>query len=310
MDTKYTSAAPAALTCIGHITHDKVITPDFEAEMPGGTAFYFAKALKNFAMPGFRVVTSIGESETPAADELRADGIDVTVIPSPTSIIFENRYGHNINERTQRVLAKAAPFTVDKLQGVYSRIFHLGTLMADDFDLEAIKLLASRGIVSVDVQGYLRKVVGEDVVPVDYEQKREAMPYISVLKANEKEMETLTGTSDPREAARILADWGCPEVTLTLGDHGSLVYTGGEFYEIPAIATDNVVDATGCGDTYSAGYLYCRSRGIDPYGAGLFASAMCTIKLGRKGPFSGTPDDVVALLAANGYRNPLLDAKD
>lgn len=286
----------AEICCIGHITHDKIITPSFEAEMPGGTAWYFAKALKSFNMQGFKVVTCIGDSEAGAVDELRADGIDVSVIHSPSSSIFENKYGENMNERTQRVLAKALPFTTTNLADIHARIYHLGTLMADDFDLDVIRMLASRGRVSVDIQGYLRKVVGQDVVAVDYDLKREAMPYISILKANEREMEVLTGTSDPYEAARILAEWGCPEVTLTLGDRGSLIYAGGEFYEIPAIPTDRLIDATGCGDTYSAGYLYARSRGASYTDAGLFAAAMCTIKLGRKGPFEGTLDDVRKLL--------------
>lgn len=286
----------AEICCIGHITHDKVITPKFEAEMPGGTAYYFANALKNFDHESFRLVTCVGETELPAVEELRADGIDVTVIPSRESVYFENKYGENMNERTQRVLAKADPFTAENLKDVNAKIYHLGTLLADDFDLDTIKSLAKKGVVSVDVQGYLRKVEGEDVVHVDYDKKREAMPYISILKANEKEMEVLTGTTDPREAARILADWGCKEVLLTLGDKGSLIYTGGVFYDIPAIPATELVDATGCGDTYMAGYLYKRSRGASYEEAGKFAAAMCTLKLAGKGPFSGTEEEVIRLV--------------
>lgn len=299
-NTENTTKKPAEICCIGHITLDKVVTPRFTAHMPGGTAYYFANALRNFDHSGFRLVTSLAESEMGAVDELRARGIEVDVIPSRKSVYFENRYGENMNERTQRVLAVADPFTVGKLAGVEARIFHLGTLLADDFSLDVIKALAARGTVSVDVQGYLRKVVGEAVVPVDYELKREAMPYISILKANEKEMEVLTGASEPHEAARILADWGCPEVLLTLGDKGSLIYAGGEFHDIPAMAPDDEVDATGCGDTYMAGYLYMRSRGASYVEAGTVAAAMCTIKLGAPGPFSATMDDVRAVIRRAG----------
>lgn len=287
------------ICCIGHITLDKVITPRFEAHMPGGTAFYFAKALKNFEHEGFRLVTSLGATEMATVEELRADGIDVEVIPSRRSVYFENKYGENMNDRTQRVLAKADPFTAENLKDVNADIYHLGTLLADDFGLDTIKALSKKGIVSVDVQGYLRKVTGEDVVHVDYDKKKDAMPFISILKANEKEMEVLTGTPDPHEAARILADWGCREVLLTLGDKGSLIYTGGTFYKIPALPPSDLVDATGCGDTYMAGYLYKRSRGASYQEAGTFAAAMCTLKLQNKGPFSGSVDDVKRLIAKN-----------
>lgn len=283
------------LTCIGHITLDKVITPRFTAYMPGGTAYYFAKALKNIDLESFRLVTSLAASEMHEVERLRSEGIDVTAILSRESVYFENKYGVDMNERTQRVLAKADPFTVDNLSEVESNIIHLGTLLADDFSLDVIKYLSEKGTVSVDVQGYLRKVEREKVVAVDYEDKLAALPYIGILKANEMEMETLTGTSDPHEAARMLADWGVKEVVLTLGDKGSLIYTDGVFHEIPAFPAKDLVDATGCGDTYMAGYLYRRSRGADCDEAGAFAAAMCSIKLGSKGPFSGTLAEVQSL---------------
>lgn len=285
------------LTCIGHITLDKVITPRFTAYMPGGTAYYFAKALKNIDLDGFQLVTSLAASEMHEVDALRAEGIEVKAIESKNSVYFENKYGDDMNDRSQRVLAKADPFTIENLSDVDARIYHLGTLLADDFDKEVIKYLASKGTVSVDVQGYLRKVEGEQVVAVDYEDKLEALPYIGILKANEMEMETLTGTKDPRKAARMLADWGVKEVVLTLGDKGSLIYADGVFHEIPAYPARELVDATGCGDTYMAGYLYKRSHGASIPEAGRFAAAMCSIKLGSKGPFSGSKEDVFSLIS-------------
>ncbi|MCM1491455.1 MAG: PfkB family carbohydrate kinase [Muribaculum sp.] len=286
------------LTCIGHITLDKVVTPRFTAYMPGGTAYYFAKALKNIDLDSFRLITSLAANEMHEVEKLRAEGIDVDAIISKNSVYFENKYGEDMNERTQRVLAKADPFTIENLKNAESKIFHLGTLLADDFDKETVKFLSTKGIVSVDVQGYLRKVEGEKVVAVDYDDKLEMLPYIGILKANEMEMETLTGTSDPREAAKMLADWGVKEVVLTLGDKGSLIYRDGIFHDIPAFPAKDLVDATGCGDTYMAGYLYKRSRGASIDEAGAFAAAMCSIKLGSKGPFAGTLADINALTTA------------
>lgn len=284
------------LTCIGHITLDKVITPRFTAYMPGGTAYYFAKALKNIDLDSFQLITSLALSEMHEVEKLRSEGINVKAIVSHKSVYFENKYGEDMNERTQRVLAKADPFTISNLSGIESDIFHLGTLLADDFSLEVIRYLSEKGTVSVDVQGYLRKVEGEKVVAVDYDDKLAALPYIGILKANEMEMETLTGTANPREAARMLADWGVKEVVLTLGDKGSMIYADGIFHEIPAFPAKDIVDATGCGDTYMAGYLYKRSRGASCAEAGAFAAAMCSIKLGSKGPFSGTAADVDAMM--------------
>ena len=201
-----------------------------------------------------------------------------------------------MSDRKQRVLAKADPFTVENLSDANAKIFHLGTLLADDFSLDVIKELSQRGILSIDIQGFLREVRGEEVFPVDYHSKLEAMPYIHILKANEKEMEVLTGEKEPYKAAQILADWGVKEVLLTFGEKGSLIFADNKFYEIPALQAAEVVDTTGCGDTYMAGYLYKRAKGASYKEAGTFAAAMCTLKIGNKGPFTGTPSDVEALI--------------
>ncbi|MBD5355823.1 MAG: ribokinase [Bacteroides sp.] len=284
------------ICCIGHITLDKVITPRLSVDMPGGTAFYFGHAMSHLRHDGFRLVTSLAESEKKAVDNLRAKGIDVVMIPSRQSVCFENKYGEDMNHRTQRVLAKADPFTIDTLKNEEAEIFHLGTLLADDFSPEVLKYLSGKGRVSVDAQGYLREVRGENVYPVDWEGKEAALPYIDILKVNEHEMEALTGLTQPDAAAEKLADMGVKEVVITLGSEGSLIYHEGVFYEIPAYEAKEVVDATGCGDTYMAGYLYKRSLGCPIDECGRFAAAMCTIKLGAAGPFSASESDIESVI--------------
>lgn len=284
------------ICCLGHITLDKIVTPHHTVYMPGGTAFYFANAMANLDHSRFLLVTSLAESEMKAVDDIRACGLDVKVLPSRKSVYFENVYGENSNNRTQRVLDKADPFTVEGIGNIDSRIFHLGTLLADDFPPEVIRHLASQGRVSVDAQGFLRKVEGEQVSATDWADKLDLLPYIDILKANEHEMVSLTGSSDPYEAARRLAEWGVREVVLTLGDQGSVIYNDGKFYEIPAYPVDKVIDATGCGDTYMAGYLYKRAQGADIKDAGNFAAAMCTLKLRHSGPFDGTEADVKRII--------------
>ena len=286
------------ICCIGHITLDKIVTPKHTVHMPGGTSFYFAHGMSHLDTSNFLLVTSLAESEMQAVEDIRKEGVEVKVLPSAKSVYFENTYGENQNNRTQRVLAKADPFTVDGLRDVDARIYHLGSLLADDFPLELIKHLSEKGIVSVDAQGYLREVRGDKVFAIDWAEKREALKYITILKANEHESEVLTGEKDPRKAAKILADWGVKEVLLTLGSYGSLIYADGEFHEIPAFEPAEVVDATGCGDTYMTGFLYMRNKGPSYDEAGRFAAAMCTIKLGASGPFSADESKVFEIVNA------------
>ena len=172
------------LCCVGHITLDKIVTPKKTVHMPGGTSFYFAHAIKHFDDIDFALVTAVGASEMGVVDELKQEGIQVTTMPSRYSVYFENIYGENQNNRTQRVLAKADPFTVEALQAVDAKIFHLGSLLADDFSIDVVKYLSSKGLVSADSQGYLREVRDTNVFAVDWPEKKEVLRHVHFLKAN------------------------------------------------------------------------------------------------------------------------------
>lgn len=291
------------ICCIGHITLDKIVTPKQTTYMPGGTSYYFSHGIKHLKdKDNYKLVTALAPSEYKAVEEMRSAGIQVEVLPSRKTVYFENVYGENQDNRTQRVLAKADPFTVEELKNEEARIFHLGSLLSDDFSLDVVKLLSGKGILAVDAQGYLREVRGQKVFPVDWKDKREALKYIDILKVNEHEAEVLTGYKDAKQAALQLAEWGVKEVLLTLGSLGSLIYAEGVFHQIPAYPPKEVVDATGCGDTYAMGYLYMRNKGASYEEAGCFAAAMSTIKLEKSGPFSGTEEQVWNIIRNSNLR--------
>ena len=279
--------------CVGHITLDKVVTPKNTVHMPGGTSFYCSNAIRHFNDVDYILVTLLAESEMPVVEDLKAKGIIVEAHTSCHSVYFENIYGENQDNRTQRVLAKADPFTINQLESVDAKVYLLGALLADDFSPELVKYLASKGQIAIDSQGYLREVRDQKVYAVDWADKKDILRHVTYLKANESEMEVLTGYSDTKKAARQLYDWGVKEVILTFGSLGSVVYDGTDFYQIPAYIPSEVVDATGCGDTYMTGYLYQRSKGASIEAAGRFAAAMATIKIEAAGPFKGTKEDVL-----------------
>ncbi|HLI93587.1 MAG TPA: PfkB family carbohydrate kinase [Puia sp.] len=286
------------ICCIGHITLDKVVTPRDTVYMAGGTAFYFSNAVSRLDV-SYRLITALAADGMPAVEKLRAAGVAVTVLPSAHTVYFENIYGDDQDHRKQRVLQTADPFAERQLADAQARIFHLGPLLAGDMPVGLIRMLAGKGRISVDAQGYLREVVAQEVRAVDWLEKKAALQYIDILKSNEAEMTVLTGQTGIRQGARMLADWGVKEVVITLGSQGSVIYADQRFHDIPAyVPNTTVVDATGCGDTYMAGYLYQRSKGMPVQGAGEFGAAMATLKIEASGPFTGTREQVQALLAS------------
>lgn len=281
------------ICCVGHITKDKIVTPHNTVYMAGGTSFYMAWGINQLPpKASFQLVTKMAKEDMAEVERMRQAGIDVICHESKNTVYFENKYGENSNNRTQRVLAKADPFVFDEVKDLEAKIFHLGTLLDDDFSPNVVKYLSTKGLISIDVQGYLREVRGESVHAINWNDKEDILSCTDILKLNEHEMEVITSYKNPRTVAMSLSEHSVKEIIITLGSYGSLIYAEGKFYEIPAYKPSVLVDATGCGDTYSTGYLYCRSQGMSYEESGKFAAAMCTLKLEHSGPFDRSVKDI------------------
>lgn len=285
---------------IGHITRDKIITPQRTVYMAGGTSFYMSYGISQLPeRVKYQLVTKVGEGQKPEVEKISQRGIDTICYPSKHTVYFENKYGANSDNRTQRVLAKADAFTIEEMKPLEARIFHLGSLLNDDFSPEVVEFLSGKGLVSIDVQGYLREVRDEEVHAISWKDKEKILRHTDMLKLNEYEMKVITDSDNPRTVAEKLNKMGVREVIITLGSYGAIIFADRKFYEIPAYKPHEIVDATGCGDTFSTGYLYCRTQGMGYEESGKFAAAMCTLKLEHSGPFDRSIEDIEKVIASN-----------
>lgn len=276
----YISYVMVDIACVGHITQDHIITSSLDYYASGGTAYYISVGVSSL------ISKDNEESSETTSNKTNKLSFQLVTKEGPQHF-FENKYGENMNNRQQRVLSVADPFTMQDLCDVNARYIILGSLLASDFSVEIIKEMSKRGTLVLDVQGFLREVRGEKVYAVDWEEKLEALRYVDILKVNEYEMEVITGCSDAHQAALKLAEWGVKEVLLTFGSFGSLVYDSSSdtFYDIPAFPPNPLVDATGCGDTYVMGYVYKRAQGASVEESAIFAARVSTAKLQVKGPY-------------------------
>lgn len=87
--------------------------------------------------------------------------------------------------------------------------------------------------------------------------------YVDLLFCNEAELLSLTQVEHFEQAADAIA--GRAEVVaITRGALGSLVLSVGKRYVVPAAPVQKVVDTTGAGDLYAAGFLFGYTRGRAP----------------------------------------------
>lgn len=95
--------------------------------------------------------------------------------------------------------------------------------------------------------------------------------HVDVVFANEAELLMLYDTEDLDEGMRQLSK-RCEIGAVTRSDKGSVVVAGSELIEVAAVPVDSVVDTTGAGDLYAAGFLYGLSTGEKPQRCGELGS--------------------------------------
>ena len=87
-----------------------------------------------------------------------------------------------------------------------------------------------------------------------------AFPQLDYLLPNEEQVLALTGAADLVQGARQLLERGVGCVAATCGAEGAAIVSADGVERVPAFEVD-VVDTTGCGDAFSAGFLRGLSLG-------------------------------------------------
>ena len=124
------------------------------------------------------------------------------------------------------------------------------------------------------------------------------------ITPNETEAETLTGLPvttlpEAERAADALMARGVGAVIVTLGSKGALYRDGTRSVHVPAISSGPVVETTGAGDAFNAGFAVALSEGKDVIEAVRFGAATAGISVTRAGAAAAMPTraEIDALLA-------------
>jgi sugar/nucleoside kinase (ribokinase family) len=106
---------------------------------------------------------------------------------------------------------------------------------------------------------------GSDPAWVDlhHQELSDLLDRVDILFVNEQEAIGLARADRLEAAVGMLAD-RCPTVAVTRGAAGSVVAAAGKLLEVPARPVPSVVDTTGAGDSFAAGYLLGVVRGMEP----------------------------------------------
>jgi sugar/nucleoside kinase (ribokinase family) len=103
------------------------------------------------------------------------------------------------------------------------------------------------------------------------------LPYVDFFMPSIDETHAMVGTDDPAACARIFIDKGAGACAISLGDSGSFVMTReGRQFGLPAFEVA-VRDTSGCGDSYTGGFIAGLVRGWDLLDCAKLATATAAI---------------------------------
>lgn len=207
------------------------------------------------ANPGF--IGKVGQDETGTffGDTLRQRGVNALLatcdLPSGIASTFISTDG----ERTfGTYLGAAATLKAEdlsrKMFAGYNYLYIEGYLLQDhDLMLRAVQLAKEEGLqVCLDMASY-------NVVEAERDFFDQLIvKYVDIVFANESEALAYTGKA-PHEALEEIAS-KCSIAVVKTGKEGSLVKKGTEVIQLLSCPIDNVLDTTGAGDFYAAGFMY------------------------------------------------------
>lgn len=285
------------LAFIGHVCIDEVIPFEGSAEVAPGSAVLCGALAAVGAGASVSVVTRMAPRDEDVLAAMRDRGIAIYVIPAEATTYM--RVAHpsaNVDERVMDQLASAGRFRLADIPRLHVRNVHLAGISDQEFDLDLVRGLRSRGLrVSADMQSFVRQVDPETgrIAFADVTYKADLAGQLDMVKLDVVEAQVLTGTDDLEQAAMAFERWGCPEVVVSRSD-GVLARVAGQTFWEP-FSNRSTAGRTGRGDTLFAAYL-ARRLYERPREALRFAAALVSIKMERPGPFAGTVADVMARL--------------
>ena len=139
-------------------------------------------------------------------------------------------------------------YWMEAVDSAFYRHVHIGGLMPPEQLIPLFKRARERGAtVSMDCQDTPQLLSDCNW--------SELLSLVNIFMPNAREARLITKTDDMSEAVRKLKRW-CDVIVVKDGEHGAWIATEEQVSLVPGISAGEVVDTTGAGDCFNAGFLY------------------------------------------------------
>jgi sugar/nucleoside kinase (ribokinase family) len=307
----------AEVLCAGIIVADHVCTPI--SHLPAAGELVMADGM----------LLSIGGCAANTAVDLAKMEVDVAIAARVGADVFGRLVTDNLREarvdssclKTSATLETSQTLIVN-VQGQDRRFIHTSganrEFSAADIPLamlDRVKVLyvggylALPGLTQTDLAALFAaararsvKTVLDIVIPgkADLSQFDRLLPQVDVFLPNQQEAEIITGIHDPLKQAEVFQQLGAGTTIITAGGGGAVLVKR-DLRLRAGVFTMPVVDASGSGDAFDAGFIHGLLRGLSPEDCLRVASALgasCVRAIGTT-PGVFTRAECEAFLRAN-----------
>ncbi len=268
---------------VGHLVLDYVVRGGVVRRALGGTAAYSGVAARRYGAE-VALVSKVG----PDFPEeyllfLARSGLDLTHVRLAKLRSTSFKLVYEDGERRLYLVSRCDPITPDDLPSRLDYDFvHVGPV-AGEVPLESLRALREgcAGLISLDLQGYVRALEGGLVTYRRSADALEAVRYADIVHGDEREVAALAepgqGLSD---LASSLLELGVKVLLITMGESGSYVVSRDARLYVPAAEPRRVADPTGAGDVYTAIFAahYAATQDVEESAAMAAAAASLLVE--------------------------------
>lgn len=279
---------------IGHLVLDIVVRFGRTRKSLGGTVAYSSIALRRYGVD-VSIVSKVGRD---FPEEyllfLARNNVDISYVKLSQSkstsfkLVYDNGQRRLfLISQCNQIFPKDLPETLD-----YDFI-HIGPV-AGEVPLSTLKKAREcEGIISLDVQGYVRRFKdGYVTYSHSYEGLR-SLKYVDIVHGDTDEIMALGGGKSIFKAALNLLKIGPMILLVTRGEKGSYIFSRDKYFYVPAPKPRKVIDPTGAGDVYTAIFVAHYIVSNDILESAIMASAAASLLVEEPGLSGvGTYDEI------------------
>ncbi len=257
------------MVVVGSVAYDAVATPADKRERAlGGAAVYFSTVSSFFTQVGLVGVagTDFAQADIDWLKSRKVDLDGFTQVNGKT-FFWSGSYGQDFGDATTHATELNVFESFDpKLPPAYVDVPYLFLAnIHPALQLKVIEQVKKPKLIALDTMNFWIGGFREALLA--------AIKKVDVLFVNKQEALQLAGETKLVPAYRKLLTLGPKRLVVKLGELGALTVTSQGSFMVPAFPLDHIVDPTGAGDSFGAGFMGCVAESDDVSEAG-FRRAM------------------------------------